>query len=205
MGEIEIDGEGTKLLYYIDEGDSSYPENDCNKYGLIGGKIANYKNDEQKLEYWSGLLDDGCWCRVCHKLASSLKREGLFCDDVNNAIISVPSLRIPIKEQLEHAFRNEFSKVHKFFNFLSKIKNVSRRNSSIDDIKNNIQFNSSYNKNTFRKINRILIIDDYYSSGDTMRAVYKKIKNLLPAGIDVLFAVPGRSYDRCRIRRVMGC
>ena len=186
-------------LYYIDEGDSSCPENDRTKYGLIGGKIANYEGDEEKLSYWLNLLKEGCWCRTCHKLAKCLKSEAHFEDNIGNTIISVPSTtRSDIVDQLEQAFKDEFPHVKICLNILSKITGLRFRGASIEEIKNNLQNNPLYNKNSFVQIKKVLIIDNYYSRGVTMRAVYEKIMDLdlLRPNVEVLFAVPGKSKKR---------
>lgn len=182
-------------LYYMDEGNIT----DLEKHGLIAGMLGRERSIgkkplcQEKLKLWNELYNQCKWKNACIKLANRLKNENKFEDSASNICIPVPSSRKDIKNDLINAIHEVFEKVKVLPNLLSKDNSVK-----FGDIGNKEKIKSklkiSPDNHDYNEIRKVLIIDDFYASGETMKAVGEKLldSGLFDHQVTLVFAVPGK-------------
>lgn len=173
--------------YYLDICHIFDDRKDHNSYGLIAGKISNYSGGRhvEKLRYWERLLNQGKWKEACDKTAS------FFCDKQIDAFILVPSKNKEIYSILREAFKTKLKNAKDLSDLLEK-NNVNFRELKSKEIMNHLKLNGKCSD----KYSNLLIVDDYFSRGETFKGVYGKIfDNNAICAKNVFFVTPGRSHE----------
>lgn len=174
--------------YYLHQSHVLCDKKDSELYGLIAGKISNYsgRKYKEKLEYWEKLLDQGRWKEACDETAS------FFIDKKIDAFILVPSKNKKVYDILRESFKDKLPKAKDLSDLLKK-DDVNFRELNSEEIVNSLKLKS---ENAGRYSN-LLIVDDYFSRGETFKGVFKKIfDNNAICSEKIIFVTPGRSHEK---------